>query len=233
MEYVETEGDSVDEAIANALKLLGVERDRVEVEVVTKGRTGIFGLGARRACVRASLRTPAPSGEAPGEVERQAAGQHGKAVVEEVLRLMGIDAAVEVRQGENPQEIIIDIRTGEGGLLIGHRGQILEALEYLVIRIVDEKRRGEEVQLVLDTERYRERHRRSLEDLALRLGEKAKRQRKAVSVDALSAADRRIINAALEDDPWLTTKSLGSGPYRRLLIIPEGDRKRKEPEKRN
>ncbi|HUK39385.1 MAG TPA: R3H domain-containing nucleic acid-binding protein, partial [Candidatus Acidoferrales bacterium] len=67
-----------------------------------------------------------------------------------------------------------------------------------------------------------------LEDMALRLGEKAKRQRKTVTVDALSAADRRVIHAALQDDPWITTKSLGQGSYRRLLIIPEGDRKKKD-----
>jgi spoIIIJ-associated protein len=64
--------------------------------------------------------------------------------------------------------------------------------------------------------------------MALRLGEKAKRQRKTVTVDALSAADRRVIHAALQDDPWVTTKSLGQGAYRRLLIIPEGDRRMKE-----
>jgi spoIIIJ-associated protein len=64
--------------------------------------------------------------------------------------------------------------------------------------------------------------------MALRLGEKAKRQRKAVTVDALSAADRRVIHAALQDDPWLSTRSLGQGSYRRLLIIPDGDRKKRE-----
>jgi spoIIIJ-associated protein len=64
--------------------------------------------------------------------------------------------------------------------------------------------------------------------MALRLGEKAKRQRKTVTVDALSAADRRVIHAALQDDPWVTTQSLGQGSYRRLLIIPEGDRRKKE-----
>jgi R3H domain-containing protein len=60
------------------------------------------------------------------------------------------------------------------------------------------------------------------------LGEKAKRQRKTVTVEALSAADRRIIHAALQDDPWVSTKSLGQGSYRRLLIIPEGDRKKRD-----
>jgi len=84
---------------------------------------------------------------------------------------------------------------------------------------------------VVDIENYRQRRQKSLQDMALRLGEKAKRQRRTVTVDALSAADRKIIHAALQDDPWLTTRSLGQGSYRRLLIIPEGDRKKKTEEK--
>ena len=87
---------------------------------------------------------------------------------------------------------------------------------------------GEGSHILIDIENYRERRRKTLEDMALRLGEKAKRQRKTVTVDALSATDRRIIHEALQDDPWLTTKSLVQGSYRRLLIIPEGDRKIQE-----
>lgn len=235
MEYVETEGDSVDEAIEKALNILGLERDQVEVEVVAEGRKGLFGFGAMRACIRATVRRPLPAAEekGAGEQERMAVGQRGRDVVAEMLRLMGVEATVEVKPGEAPEEVVLDIRSGAGGLLIGHRGQTLEALQFLVTRIVGERRGDEGVQLVLDTEKYRERRRRSLEDMALRLGEKAKRQRKTVSVDALSAADRRIILEVLRDDPWLTTKSLGTGPYRRLLIIPEADRRRKESEKRN
>jgi spoIIIJ-associated protein len=104
----------------------------------------------------------------------------------------------------------------------------LEALQYLITRIAGERPGHEGRHLVVDVENYRARRRKSLEDMALRLGEKAKRQRKTVTVDALSAADRRIIHAALQDDPWVSTKSLGQGSYRRLLIIPEGDRKKKE-----
>lgn len=235
MEYVETEGDSVDEAIEKALKILNVERGQVEVEVVAEGRKGLFGFGAMRACIRATVRRPLRAAEekGAGEQERMAVGQRGRDVVAEILRLMGVEATVEVKPGAAPEEVVLDIHSGAGGLLIGHRGQTLEALQFLVTRIVGERRGDEGVQLVLDTEKYRERRRRSLEDMALRLGEKAKRQRKTVSVDALSAADRRIIHAVLRDDPWLTTKSLGTGPYRRLLIIPEGDRRRKESEKRN
>jgi spoIIIJ-associated protein len=155
-------------------------------------------------------------------------GQKAKEVLAEILNLMGISAEVELRVGEKTDETVVEIRAENSGLLIGRKGQTLEALQYLVSRIVGERGGTEGPHIVVDIENYRQRRRKSLEDMALRLGEKAKRQRKTVTVDALSAADRRIIHAALQDDPWVTTKSLGQGSYRRLLIIPEGDRRRKE-----
>lgn len=233
MDYVETEGESVDAAIEKALKILGVERDKVEVEVIAQGRKGILGFGAKKACVRASVRKSLLVGEAQDDGEREAVGEKGKEVLAEILRRMGVEATVDVKPVESHEEVVLEIRSKEGGLLIGHQGQTLDALQYLVARIASERGSREGVQLLVDTENYRERRRRSLEDMALRLGEKAKRQRKTVSVDALSAADHRIIHAVLQDDPWLTTKSLGTGPYRRLLIIPEGDRRKKEPQKRD
>ena len=128
-------------------------------------------------------------------------------------------------------ETILEIQAENSGLLIGRKGQTLEALQYLVSRIAGEPPGSEGPRVLVDVEHYQERRRRSLEDMALRLGEKAKRQRKTVTVDALSAADRRIIHAALQDDPWVSTKSLGQGAYRRLLIIPEGDRRTKDDSK--
>ena len=241
MDYVETEGDTIDEAIAKALKILGVERDKVTVDILAEARKGLLGIGARSARVRASLRRLVVEDEEDESAEQEparetaispadiaAAAQKGKEVLEEILRLMGVHATVEAKPGGAPDEVVLAIQGDCGGLLIGRRGQTLEALQYLLTRTVSETRGREGVQLEVDTENYRERRRKSLQDMALRLGEKAKRQRKAVTVDALSAADRRVVHAALQDDPWLTTKSLGAGAYRRLLIIPEGDRKRKE-----
>jgi spoIIIJ-associated protein len=141
---------------------------------------------------------------------------------------MGFSAAVEQKATQNGDETILEIKADSSGLLIGRKGQTLEALQYLVTRIAGEYPGSEGPHIVVDIENYRERRRKSLEDMALRLGEKAKRQRKTVTVDALSAADRRVIHAALQDDPWVTTQSLGQGSYRRLLIIPEGDRRKKE-----
>ena len=238
MEYVESEGNTIDEAIENALKILGVEREKVTVDILAEGKRGILGIGAKKARVRASLRKALFVERDEGSAERRpaqeerlsqeeiaAAGQKGKQVLAEILRLMGINAAIEIKPGETEEEMILDIRGESGALLIGHRGQTLEALQYLLTRIISEKQGREGPELIVDTENYSERRRKVLEDMALRLGEKAKRQRKTVTVDALTAADRRIIHRALQDDPWVTTKSLGGGAYRRLLIIPEGDRK--------
>jgi spoIIIJ-associated protein len=237
MDTIEAEGDTIDQAIENALKVLGTERDAITVEVLSEGKKGIFGFGAQKARVRAAIRTAPPpeSGTDRGAAARTftqdeavAAASKSKTVLEDILRLMGFEASVAIKTGEKGDEIILEIQADNSGLIIGRKGQTLEALQYLVTRIAGERPGSEGPLLIVDIEKYHERRRKSLEDMALRLGEKAKRQRKTVTVDALSAADRRIIHAALQDDPWLTTKSLGQGSYRRLLIIPEGDRKKKE-----
>jgi spoIIIJ-associated protein len=239
MDYVETEGNTIDEAIENALKKLGAERDKITVDILSEGRKGILGFGSQQARIRATLRpsgtglpNPEPkisSVQTPLlDQENAAAVERARVVLSEILTLMGIKASVETRAGETDDETILDVRAENNGLVIGRKGQTLEALQHLVTRIAGERLGSEGPHIVIDIENYRERRRRSLQDMALRLGEKAKRQRKTVTVDALSAADRRIIHAALQDDPWLTTKSLGQGSYRRLLIIPEGDRKKKE-----
>src|SRR6185312_11171249 len=239
MDFVETEGDTIDAAIENALRLLGVEREKVTVEIVSEGRKGLLGFGSQKAKIRAQLRKAAVSFEDPearpaavefpsSTVEVSEVVAKAKKVLEEVLNLMGVKAAVQQKSSAAGDETILEVHAGNSGLLIGRKGQTLEALQYLITRIAGERQGSEGPHIVVDIENYRERRRRSLEDMALRLGEKAKRQRKTVTVEALSAADRRIIHAALQDDPWVSTKSLGQGSYRRLLIIPEGDRKKRD-----
>jgi spoIIIJ-associated protein len=238
MDFVESEGDSIDGAIYNALKLLGVPRDKVSVDIISEGRKGIFGFGAQKAKVRATpikksadLKEPlAPViekalAEPAAPIDPSAAIEKARSALEEILRRMGVAATVQQKSAADGAEIILEIKAADSGLLIGRKGQTLEALQYLIERIAGERQSSEGPHIIVDIENYRERRRRSLEDMALRLGEKAKRQRKTVTVDALGPADRRIIHAALQDDPWLTTRSLGQGSYRRLLIIPEGDRK--------
>ncbi|HEX2387059.1 MAG TPA: RNA-binding cell elongation regulator Jag/EloR, partial [Candidatus Binatia bacterium] len=225
MNHVEAEGETLDEAIAKALKSLGVGREQAAIEIIAQPRKGLLGIGAKKARVRATRKT-AETGEdsdtesRAGREPRQrvvdpadvaAAEKKARAALEEILRLMGADAAVESKRGDSGEEVVLEIRGDTAGLFGERKAQLLDALHYVLTRIVSETRRG--VELDIDVEGYREQRRKGLEDMALRLGEKAKRQRKAVSVDPLSPADRRIVHAALEDDPWLTTKSIGSGAY--------------------
>lgn len=327
MDSVETEGDNIDAAIANALKALGVGREKITVDIISEGRKGILGFGAQKAKIRASLRklnldpeparapaepTPQPRAAEPRPrpPERQAPEQRrpepqrpeqrrsepqrneprgrpqeqrprpeprqrpqarqdapqrpaaaprpaempaaqaearpvdappplsaaevaamvekGKSALSEILGLMGMNATVEQKAGIDAEETILEIKSDNSGLIIGRKGQTLEALQYLVTRIAGERPGNESPHILIDIENYHERRRQTLQDMALRLGEKAKRQRKTVTIDALSAADRKVVHAALQDDPWLTTRSLGQGAFRRLLIIPEGDRRIKE-----
>lgn len=244
MDHVEAEGDTLDEAIAKALKILGVGREQAAIEVIAQPRKGLLGIGAKKARVRATRKNAEADEDGENEsgagreprqrvvdpADVAAAEKKGGPALEEILRLMGAEATVAGKRGDSAEEVVLEIRGDTAGLFGERKAQLLDALHYVLTRIVAETRRG--VQLEIDVEGYREQRRKALEDMALRLGEKAKRQRKAVNVDPLSPADRRIVHAALEDDPWLTTKTLGSGAYRRMLIIPEGDRKRKEEEKR-
>lgn len=267
MKQVETEGETLDAAIHKALSLLGVERDKVSLDVLAEEKAGMLGFGRQNARVRATVRqavtgvpadeeaeadppAPAAATEQPPEAEPaetakpltaptepaaaapaptgERVGEVRKASVESLTRildLMGMSAEVAVEPGGDPSELRLDIRGESSALLIGRRGQTLEALQHMVGRIVADRVGPEPPQPVVDVEGYRGRRVRTLEDMALRLGEKAKRSRTTQEMEALNAADRRIVHMALKDDPWLTTRSLGQGPFRRLLIVPDGDRK--------
>lgn len=263
MKQVEIEGETVDEAIEKALSLLGVERDKVSVDIMTEAKKGLLGFGRQNARVRVALRqalaaTPEavpelasvvsdepaaiaepfrePEPEQPEEpavadARYAEVAAASKEIMGEILEHMGVEAEIRTRAVPADNEVVLDIRTESSALLIGRRGQTLEALQYILSRIVAQKVGPEGPQPVVDTENYRMRRVQTLEDMALRMGEKAKRGRKTISLDALNARDRRIVHLTLQDDPWLTTKSLGTGSLRRLLIIPEGDRKEREAEK--
>jgi spoIIIJ-associated protein len=261
MEYVETEGDSIDEAIERALARLGATRDRVEIEILSNVSKGLFGLGGRKARVRATLRSPIrfdggedeslaatdPAGadEPPAArpearpiraedrvrqppLARPQAGleapalERSQAVLQEVVRLIGSEARVRIEDDGDGPRLVID--GDESGLLIGRRGQTLDALEYVLNRIVTREDEGG-TRLVVDSQNYRTRRRQSLVDLAHRLGERARRRGKTVTLNPMSPRDRRVVHLALQDDPSLTTRSSGRGYYRKLLIIPGGERR--------
>ncbi|MSQ46784.1 MAG: KH domain-containing protein [Deltaproteobacteria bacterium] len=165
-----------------------------------------------------------PAGEASSDAIPQLSPEmreKASATLKDILQRMNTEArvALEIRDGEALLTATATGNTPEG-FLVGHRGQTLDALEYLLNSIIT-KSDETETRVTLDIEGYRERRWKSLESLALRLGERAKRRRKTITLSPMSPRDRRVIHLTLQEDPLVTTKSMGRGYFRQVTIVPE------------
>ena len=143
-------------------------------------------------------------------------------VLKSLLGKMGVEH--EVVSSEDEERVTLEVKGPETGLVIGKKGQTLDALQYLVNKIVSREIPEDDSKPInVDAEGYRGRRAEALVELAQRLAEKAKRTGKPVAADPMSAADRRIIHVALANTPGLTTRSEGEGIYRHLVVIPTGE----------
>ena len=140
-------------------------------------------------------------------------------ILREILERMGIDA--EVSAFDDGERVILDAHGQESGLVIGKKGATLDALQYLINRMVS-KKPGDGPGIVVDAEGYRGRREDSLVDLANRLAEKAVKSGRPVPVEPMSPHDRRIIHVTLKEHPGVTTESEGEGLFRRVVIFPKG-----------
>lgn len=154
----------------------------------------------------------------PADLEQLA--REATDVLGKVLELMGEKAEVVPSDGD-PDSVELEIKGDGSGILIGRHGQTLDALEYLVNRIVARRIR-DAAPVVLETESYRARRRQQLHRMALAMGERAKRDHRPVMLDPMPPRDRRVIHLALKDDPMLSTRSTGDGFLRSIEIVPAG-----------
>ncbi|HXJ34949.1 MAG TPA: RNA-binding cell elongation regulator Jag/EloR [Candidatus Eisenbacteria bacterium] len=231
MRSIETEAGTIDEAIERALEALQVTRDKVELEILEYTTRGLLGLGGKRARVRATIRVPRAMGEAVGAEDLVSRGTPGelngapadvvdpvRAVLERILSALGVDVPVEVR-GPTEDGLTLELIGQDTGIVIGRHGQTLDAIEYLLNRIVAQRGRTS-IRISVDVEGYRERRRESLELTARRLAAQAKKTGRPESLSPMSPRDRRIVHLALSEDEGVTTRSEGEGSYRRVVIIP-------------
>jgi len=213
MSSIEIEAKTTEEAIKKACEHFHLTEAELDIEVLESRSTGIFGLvGNRKAKIRVKIRE-----------------NNTIAVAEETLRkiisLMSIDAKISAeRKGD---DIVLNIEGNNTGILIGHKGRTLEALEFIVNKAVN-KAAEKKVRVIVDTENYRQRKEESLKRLALKMGEQAKRTRKTVTIDSVNPHDRRIIHLTLKGDNQVQTKSDGEGLFKKIYIIPN---KKKADEK--
>lgn len=140
-----------------------------------------------------------------------------KEILEGILEKMSFECQVTFQ--ETPEKIILNIEGDGSGLLIGKRGQNLDAIQYILNKAIN-RSDNERKMIIVDSEAYRKRREESLLVLAERIREKVKKTKKPVSLSNMNAHDRRIIHLALQKDEALTTKSRGEGEYRKIVILP-------------
>ena len=140
-----------------------------------------------------------------------------KSALLEILSLMGIQAEVEVE--DTPDAISLTLKGADEGLLIGKRGQTLDALQYVVNKILSKQGR-EKKQVVVDTEDYRKKREEALVALAEKVSQKVRKTRKPVTLGNMTARERRIIHLTLQNDDSVVTKSRGEGPNRKIIVRP-------------
>lgn len=248
MHLKEYEGKTIDEAIDNACKTMNVPREKLKIEILSEGSSGFFGLGSKKARIKAALLSfetatlshgfeaipdtqdekPAPveapsvkiieTKAVPAEIPAGILAEQAREILEGILKRMSLEAPVSVEETDN--RIILNINGDGGGLLIGKRGKNLDALQYIVSKAINRQSETRKM-VIIDTETYRKRREESLVAMAKELGEKARRTQKPITVSHMNAHNRRIIHMALQNEEGLTTKSRGEGEFRKIVILPD------------
>ena len=169
--------------------------------------------------------------EAPGDEEASGAEEDIEAVaetargtLEEIISYVLDDASVTAEK--HSDSIRLKIEASNPAILIGRHGRTLDALQYLVRKIV-RKKHNTKMRISFDVEGYRDRRKESLTQLALRLGEKVKVSGKPATISPMNAYDRRIVHIALKDDNLVRTQSKGGGEFRKLVIFPQKKQQRR------
>ena len=215
MRTFEFEGKTTEEAIENACRKLHLSKDEMDIEIIEPGSAGIFGLvGGRKAMVKVTT-----TSEQPEPVEETNGLTIAKEALENILTLIPMEGTT-VNAEQTDGAISLTINGDKSGLLIGRKGRTLDALQFIVNKIVS-KNLEKRIKVVIDSENYRQRRLDSLTQMALRMGDKAKSIRKPVITNLLNPHDRRIIHLTLRDDGALDTKSRGEGILKKILIIPK------------
>ncbi|MDR1960964.1 MAG: protein jag [Gracilibacteraceae bacterium] len=233
MKTAEKSARTIEEAIAACLaELGGVSKDEVTLEVLEEPGKGLFGLfGNKQAKVRATLieeteMNPPPAQkteeEALSPAEKTALNEQRAEIARtflfDLLEAMDIRAEIEIVYHED--NVHININGQDIGILIGRRGDTLDALQFLTNLAVS-RRTAARSRVLLDVAGYRKRREDALTGLARRLADKVKRTNIRVTLEPMSPHERRIIHTALQNEWRLTTFSEGDEPNRRVVIAPK------------
>ncbi|MDR0963512.1 MAG: protein jag [Clostridium sp.] len=203
MEYVTVSAKTVNDAITEACTKLGVTSSKLEYEVVDEGSSGFLGLGSKPVVIKACIKMDV--------VDKV------KTFLSDIFTAMKLPVQVEAVYDDNTHDLSIELVGNDMGMLIGKRGQTLDALQYLASLVAN---RGSQdfTRVKLDAEDYRARRIDTLVNLAKNMASKVKRSRRSMSFEPMNPYERRIIHSALQDEKNITTHSEGEEPYRRVVV---------------
>ncbi len=206
---IEKTGATIDAAVESALKELNCTRDEVEIEVLNKGSKGFLGLGASEAKVRVTVKEEyfdLDSAETEVSVDKYLVN---------ILEKMGIEAQVEVKESEGSLDM--EISGDMMGVVIGRRGDTLDALQYLC-SLVYNKNKDDYVRVNLDTENYRAKREETLVNLAKKIAGTVSRTGRSITLEPMNPNERRIIHSTLQSYDYINTYSIGEDPNRKIVV---------------
>lgn len=222
MDVKEFEGKNEEEAINKAIESLGLNRDDIDVEIVeAKKSSFLFGGGKVKIRVHLEEEREESTGslEPAGDFENQIIE-----FIEGLIRRIGISAHVQISFRED-SKIGIDIDSQDSGILIGKRGQTLEALQ-TIANVAAGRIQDGHPRIIVDSQNYRSRRERNLVRLAYQTADEVRRTRDSKLLEAMNPFERRLIHTALSEERDVETSSEGEGLFKRVRVYYRGSRNR-------
>ena len=251
---IEKTGKTVEEAIQAAVEELGVKESELDIEILETPTKRLFGLfGETPAKIRATVKEIAPPVvvEEPAQTEeiiqpepttiepvlepspveeKEEAFDRDKVIntaedfLHNVFEAMNLEVIIKI-EDDVEEGCLIEL-SGKGlGILIGRRGQALDALQYLLNLAVNRKNADNKVHFILDVEGYRRRREQALIKLAKGVAERAIKTRHEVKLEPMNRYERKIIHTILQDNNRVETHSAGEEPYRYIIVSPKRNRR--------
>lgn len=200
-QMVEKTAKTVQEAINLALEELGAQRDDVEITIIDEGTKGLFGIGSKFAKVQVTLKNTRK--------------EDGVLFLQNVFDKMNVE--VDIEKIEDDETILLKVTGKDSGIIIGRRGETLDALQYLTSLVVN-KQNEEYKRVTIDIENYRQKREETLVKLADRLADRVIRYRRNVTLEPMNPYERRIIHSTLQNNNYVETYSVGEEPNRKVVI---------------
>ena len=206
MREITASGQTVDEAVQSALEQLNTTKDHVSITIIDEGKKGLLGVfGSKPAIVKVTLEK--------NQIEE------AEKYLKDIIYYMNVDVNVTTTVSEKENHVTFDLSGEKIAILIGKRGQTLNALQYLLHLAVN-KGGKKYYTVTVDAEGYRSRRKDTLETLANRMAEKAIRIKRKVALEPMPAYERKIIHSTLQERDDVSTYSDGVEPHRSIIIKP-------------